>query len=447
MSDGEDTRRAAPTSADRPGSDTTAAPPLPTWLVTGGSLVGLALGLGGGLLAHDRRVPGLAALLPSMEVVGTLWTNALLMVILPLIVSHLIVAVAGLGDSRQAGRLGAATLALYVSFLITAMLVVAVVVPLALRGYEVSPEALAALRNGAARPTPDTAAFDAGAWLLGLIPANPVAAAAAGDLLPVVVASLLFGLAITRTSREHRQVLLTLFRAIAEMSMVLVRWILMAIPVAVFALAFTETARAGGAVVGMVGLFVVLISVLLIAETLAFYPLTALLGGVSMRRFAAAAFPAQAVAAGTRSSLATLPTLLETAKIRLGLRTHVADFVLPFSISTFKLNRAVSSLGKLLFLTHVYQIAVGPEFLLVFGGILILLSFSSPGVPSGGFLTTLPFYIAAGVPVEAVVLLRAVDAIPDIFKTIVNVTGDLSLATIVDRRVDAPAPAARPVPT
>jgi Na+/H+-dicarboxylate symporter len=114
--------------------------------------------------------------------------------------------------------------------------------------------------------------------------------------------------------------------------------------------------------------------------------------------------------------------------------------VLPFSISSFKPNRAVSSMGKLLFLTHVYQVPMGPEFVLLFAGMLILLSFSSPGIPSGGFLTTLPFYLAAGIPVEAVVLLRAVDAIPDVFKTVVNVTGDLAIAVLAHRVVGDAAP-------
>lgn len=405
------------------------------WWITGGSLAGLAAGLGAGLLAHGERVPGLAALVPAMEVVGTLWTNALLMVILPLVVSLLVGAIASLGEHRQAGRLGGATLLVYLAILVAAMAATMVLVPLLLSGYAVDAAALAALRGGNAGPVQAGAAVDPRAWLLGLVPANPVRAAADGDLLPVVVATVFFGLAISRLASAHRELLTRFFAAVAAASMVIVGWILLVIPLAVFALAFTETARAGTALVGMVGVFLALISGLLLLETLAFYPLASLVGRAPLRRFAAAALPAQAVAAGTRSSLATLPTLLETAKRRLGLPAHVADFVLPFSISAFKPNRAVSSMGKLLFLTHVYQIPVGPEFLLLFGAILVLLSFSSPGVPSGGFLTTLPFYIAAGVPVEAVVLLRAVDAIPDVFKTVVNVTGDLTIAVIANRLV------------
>ena len=113
----------------------------------------------------------------------------------------------------------------------------------------------------------------------------------------------------------------------------------------------------------------------------------------------------------------------------------VAGFVLPLSVSTFKLNRAISSPFTLIFLAHLYGIALEPGYLATFVVTVMILSFSSPGIPSGGFMVTLPFYVAAGIPIEGVVLLRAVDAIPDIFKTLLNVTADMTVASIVARFV------------
>jgi Na+/H+-dicarboxylate symporter len=125
-------------------------------------------------------------------------------------------------------------------------------------------------------------------------------------------------------------------------------------------------------------------------------------------------------------------------------------------VSTFKVNRTISAPFKLLFLAHLFGIPVSPAFLVIFIASVVVLSFSSPGIPSGGFLTTLPVYLAAGLPIEGLILLKAVDSVPDIFKTLVNVTADMSAAAIVARFVgpDAPVelapldgfPVAEPVP-
>jgi Na+/H+-dicarboxylate symporter len=135
---------------------------------------------------------------------------------------------------------------------------------------------------------------------------------------------------------------------------------------------------------------------------------------------------------------------MEGADKRLGVPTEVGSFVLPLAVSAFKVNRTISSPLKLLFLAHVYGITLDPGTVALFIPTVMLLSFSSPGIPSGGFLVTMPFYLAAGIPVEGIVLLKAVDAVPDIFKTLVNVTADMSVATIVARFVGMPAGAAAP---
>jgi len=106
---------------------------------------------------------------------------------------------------------------------------------------------------------------------------------------------------------------------------------------------------------------------------------------------------------------------------------------MPLAVSMFKVNKAVSAPLKMFFLAHIYGISLDPAGMALFFLAYIPLSFSSPGIPSGGFFVSLPLYIALGIPVEGVVLLRTVDAIPDIFKTVVNVTEDMSVAALVSR--------------
>jgi Na+/H+-dicarboxylate symporter len=146
-----------------------------------------------------------------------------------------------------------------------------------------------------------------------------------------------------------------------------------------------------------------------------------------------AAAPAQTVAAGTRSSLASLPSLVEGAEEKLEMRSEVAEFVLPLTVTTFKMNYVITQPFKLLFLVSMLGLQLRPGFLIAFMATVFLLSFTTVGIPSGGQLLTWPLLLSAGIPIEALVMLKVADAIPDIFKTVLNVTADMSVATIVDR--------------
>ena len=161
---------------------------------------------------------------------------------------------------------------------------------------------------------------------------------------------------------------------------------------------------------------------------------------------------AEARAAGVRLAVCTgrpgrgiaaLPALVDGGRLHLGLPPAATGFLLPLSVSTFKVNRTISAVLKVLFLAHVFGITIGPARMAVFIATVVILSFTALGVPGGGgAFKTLPAYLAAGVPVEGIVILEAADAIPDIFKTLLNVTGDMAAATILTRGArTAPEPA------
>jgi Na+/H+-dicarboxylate symporter len=159
------------------------------------------------------------------------------------------------------------------------------------------------------------------------------------------------------------------------------------------------------------------------------YPAAALLGRVSLGRFARAAAPAQAVAAGSRSSLASLPALIAGARAQFGQRPQLEGFVLPLAVSTFKLNTPVADLAGPLFLAQLYGVALTPGQIATMTLVAVAMSFSNPGIPSGGlFVVTAPVMLVAGLPLDGIGLLIAADAIPDVFNTLVNVTGDMTVA-------------------
>jgi Na+/H+-dicarboxylate symporter len=406
------------------------------------SLCGLAAGLTAGIAAHQTNSSLLLGAVPIFEPIGTLWTNALRMIVVPLIVSNLIVAVVSTDDPRKTGRLGGISLLTFLALMVAGTIFTYLTAPALIARYPIDRAAIESLQ-----PETPVAALDGSAagasttdWIVSLVPANIFQAAAKGEILPLVVCTLLFAMAILRVAPERRQALAGVFQGVADASMVIVRWILWLIPLGAFALAFTMTARTGVAVAAMLGFFIVLVSGLMIVFTGGLYPLTALFGRVPLRRFARSVAPSQAVAAATRSSLAALPPMIEGAEVRMGLPGQIGSFVLPLAVSTFKFNRAISSNAKMLFLAAVYGVHLDPLFLGTFAVASMVLSVSSPGLPShGASLSTLPFYLDVGIPIEAVVLLNAVDAIPDIFKTVLNVTGNMSAAAIVGRFAGAPA--------
>ncbi len=147
-------------------------------------------------------------------------------------------------------------------------------------------------------------------------------------------------------------------------------------------------------------------------------------------------FPAQIVAASTRSSLASLPALLQGAEEGAALPREVYGFTLPLAVSVFKLNRSITSLARMLFLAHLYGVTLSPEQIGAFILTVLLISFGTAGVPATvGGLNTLPAYVAAGIPAQGVILLGALDTIPDVFETILNVTGNMTATTFVSRFV------------
>jgi proton glutamate symport protein len=407
---------------------------------TGATLAGLGVGLVAGTIAQTTGNEWLLSLVAVTDPIGKIWTNALRMIALPLVVCILVLAINSVA-LKGVGRMGGLSIAFFVGLLLLGAVFTLAASPVALSWLSVDDATREALASSGAEPP---AAPEGSPSFLdrlsALIPANPFEAAAKGDLLALIGFAALFGLALTRLSPSSRGSMLQAVGAMAEAMFVILGWILFVAPIGVFALGYGMSARTGLAGIGIVFYFVVAVSALLLVFTALLYAVAWIFGGAQPGRFAWALVPAQVVAISTRSSLASLPALLDGAERRLGLPGSTAGFVLPLAVSIFKINRTVSSTFKLLFLAAVYNIPLDATTIAAFVGVAGLLSFSSPGIPSGGAKATLPAYLAAGIPIEGVAILYAVDSVPDIFKTLLNVTGNMTAASLVHRCVRAPAP-------
>ena len=410
----------------------------------------MAAGFALGLIARETQWTILLSLVDVANAIGTIWTNALRMIVLPLMVSYIILAINSVPKARTAGKLGGLAMIAFLSLLGAAALFTLTVGAEIIRILPIDESARAAFKAlGATGDVPVVPAASSSGpsvseWISQMVPSNPFRAAVDDNFIGVVISTVLFALAIMQISPERRGVLLGVIEAVAEASGVFVRWVIYLLPVGAFALSFVIATETGLSIAGSLAYYVLALSAMLLAVTLLLYPVTAILGKVDLRRFVAATAPALAVGAATRSSLAALPAMLDGADNRLGIRREVSGFILPLMVLTFKLNSAISQTFEFMFLTVVYGLDSTPGVLLAYTVTTLILAFSSAGIPSGSKLLSWPILLAAGVPVEALVVLKVIDVIPDIFKTLLNVTADMSVTVVVQRF--AGLPVAAPVP-
>lgn len=392
----------------------------------------LVLGFCAGLALQEET-----AILTLFEPVGTLWINAVRMPVLLLVPSILVLAVADAQAAATAGRVGLVALAVMVSLLV---LFAAAMIPLApslLGNLELEAAAVASLRARATMDGGSATPFSLGSWLANLFPANPVRAAVDGALLPLVAFSLLYGAALSRVRAGIREVHLSILRGTVAALTAMVRWILRAAPVGVAALGLSLGARLGLEAVAPIARYVAVAILLLLVALGIVYALLLGLRIVPVTVLVQALLPAQAIAFASRSSLATLPILIDAALERLRLPERVANMVLPLGAAVFKLNSPITwPLGAIL-VARLYGIDLGTPELVVIAVASVLLSLTTPGIPSGGFFVQAPLYAAVGLPVEGLGLLIAVDLVIDLFKTTLNVTSYVAVAGVVARVVGA----------
>jgi Na+/H+-dicarboxylate symporter len=236
------------------------------------------------------------------------------------------------------------------------------------------------------------------------------------------------------------------FEAISSAMVVIIEWILFVAPIGVFFLVVPLAARTGVDVIGAMGVFLLIACGLVLLGLLGLYPVAMLAGGLSFGRFARAMVPAQAIGFSTRSSLASLPAMLDVANDDLKLPPKVTAIVLPVSVALLKYASPTARITGTFFIAQLYGIELG---VVEIGGIaaaIAALSFYSPGIPSSGLFIMAPIYMAFGLPMEGLGLLIALDLIVDMFITASNVTANVTVAVVLARfgereGTDAKAPA------
>ena len=398
-------------------------------------LLGLVAGFLLGLALAGATSPATATLLAIVAPVGTIFINLIRMTVIPLVASMLIASVGSLASSGALGRAGARAAMIAVAMLaVTAVITVLIATPVLAR-IQIDQSAAMALRGPAAGAataaiaTPGTPAI--AQWFIDLVSPNVVKAAADAAMLPVIVFSVLFGVALAGVTAERRDAVLRVAQGVADAMQRLVAGILELAPFGVFALAVPLASKLGLAAAGAVIAYIVLVVLLtILIGVVLLYPVGIIAGSMSPQAFVSFCAPAQAVAFASRSSLAALPAMVESGE-RADLPPVVSRFIIPLAASVFRVGAAVAMPVGVLFLARLYGATLSPAQLASVVFTVILSTFAVPGVPGGSIIAMVPVLAAVNLPIDGIGILLAVDTIPDMFRTTENVTGSLTLAAVL----------------
>lgn len=410
---------------------------LPVLWTFAGLVAGLALG---------TLLGGSALLDPVVQVarpIGALWLRGLQMTIIPLVAALLITGIVQIAAAARAGAIARRMVTLVFALLLFSGASTVTLMPLLLNRFPIPASASALLGTADFDPGEIPAIGD---FLTSFVAPNLFAAAAETAMLPLTLFFALFALALMRLPAGQREVLLRFFHALGNTMLVIIGWVLWLAPVGVFALALGVAAQAGGGAFATFAHYILTVSAMGMVIVVAAYVLAIVGGRIGAARFIRAVLPAQAVGISTQSSLASLPAMLDSAR-RMGVRESTADFVLPLAVAIF---RATSPAVNLAVVIYIATLAGVPLSLpLLVAGVLVafIVSVGSVSLPGSiSFVISIgPIALAMGVPVEPLGLLVAVEMLPDIIRTLGNVTMNVAVAATTDRagaeaKVEATAP-------
>lgn len=405
-------------------------------------LIGLLAGVVIGGVANLAGIVPLQNVLGALEPLGTAFINLITMIVIPLVVASLLVGTASLGDLRKLGRIGGKTLVYYMMTTAIAVTIGLVLSNVTLPGSRVSAatrDELSVRYGGDAAARVDLAEAAPG-WvdtLLGIIPRNPVQAAADMDLLPLIFFTICFGAALTVIQPGRRDAVLNFFHGVNDASMVLINWIMELAPYAVFVLIASVVGNFGFDLLRSLLVYtLVVVAGLLIHMTITYGLVLRFLARLNPVAFFKRVAAVPLFAFSTSSSNATLPLTIETAEEKVGVSNEVASFVLPLGATINMDGTALYQAVAAMFIAQIYGVdmTIGLQLTIVLTATLA--SVGAAGVPSAGIITLIIVLNAVGLGehVQAgIALILGVDRILDMLRTSVNVTGDLTAAAFIAR--------------
>jgi Na+/H+-dicarboxylate symporter len=370
------------------------------------------------------------------EPIGGLWLDALRMTIIPLIVALLITGIAASAEAARASRLAGRAVLLFFAVLWSGAILAALLTPLLLQLWPMPGDSATALRAALSHSAEQVGTIPTfGQFVRSMVPTNPISAAANDAILPLMVFTAVFAFALTRLPEGPRTQLTDFFKAIADVMLVIINWVLWLAPIGVFALAYVVGARAGASALGALLHYVIIVSAVGCVVWFAAWPLAMIGGRIGFLAFTRAVGPSHAVAISTQSSLASLPAMLRGAE-KLGVPVAASGVTLPLAVALFRATGPAMNLAVAIYVANWFGVPLTPMTLaagIAVASTTTLGAISLPG--SISYISSIaPICLAMGVPIEPLVLLVAVETLPDIIRTTGNVAMDVATTAILARR-------------
>ncbi len=402
-------------------------------------LLGLVAGAVAGSLVNALAGAGGAALVTAyVKPVGTLFIRLITMIAAPLVLASLVVGAASISDPRKLGRIGGKTLVLYLATTALAITIGLVLANLLRPGAGVPDDVSARLLEGyqeqaAARieRAEDLSVVD---QLLALVPTNPFEALATGNMLQIVVFALIVGVALTLIPVAKAEPVIRVFDGFTDVLIKIVELVMRGAPYGVFALIAAVTAEFGFGILGALGWYALAVVLGLALHLFGVYgSMLGLLarGKMSPGRFFRAMASVQLLAFSSSSSAATLPLNMETVRDRLGVSDRVTSFVLPLGATVNMDGTALYQGVAAVFIAQVYGLSLSLADQAAIVLTATLASIGTAAVPGAGIVMLVIVLKAVGVPVEGIALIFGIDRLLDMCRTVVNVTGDATVAVVV----------------
>lgn len=405
-------------------------------------LIGLIAGAIVGGFASVREVAWLQSALSMLAPFGTAWVRLIMMTVLPLVVASLLVGVASLGDLRSLGRVGGKTLTFFIAntaIAATIGLVLALTIKPGSFVDESVQEQLAAQfqSEAAGHVVVSEGAESLADQLVAMIPRNPVDAATRLDLLQLIFFTVLFGAAVSVLPQARRDPVVAFFHGINDASVVVIHWVMVLAPPAVFALIAPVVGRLGLEILeGLLVYGLLVLGGLLLVVFGLYAVVLRLLAGMAPLTFYRRVARAPLVAFSTSSSNATLPVTMETAEEELGISKRIVSFVLPLGATMNMNGSALHFAVSTVFIAQVYGAPLGPAEHLTIVLASTVAAVAGPGVPASGLISILIVLSTTGLGALSevgIALIVGMDRILDMLRTTVNVTGDLVVVAAVAR--------------
>jgi Na+/H+-dicarboxylate symporter len=396
--------------------------------------IGLAGGVVFGAISKVAGAESLQGWLIGIEPIGTAFIRLITMVVIPLVVASLFVGIASLGDVRKLGRVGGKTLAYFAGTTVIAATIGLIVALVSRVGQGLDAAGRDALTSrfqeqSAAAVNAAAAAPTVVQTLLEMVPQNLVAAAARGDLLPLIVGVCLFAAAVTVIDGEGKRSLVAFFRGVNDVSMVVVRWLMHVAPVAVFVLIAATVARSGvDLLASLAGYALAVVLAMVLHVLIVLLPALRFGARLGVVAFFRAVSDALIMAFSTASSNATLPVSMDAARTRLGIAPDVVGFVLPAGATLNKNGAAVYKAVTAVYIAQLYGFELHTAGLVTIVATATVAAFAGAGVPGSSLVTTMIVLNAIGLGPRAaagIALVTGIDRPLDMCRTTVNTIGNL----------------------